>query len=198
MNLLGIKSEKSRTFFTRQASIMLEEFDERGIYTVKEEYIKHKNENISEYYIENYKWYTKEARKHIAIPLEYEFPIWYSLSDEVMLQPTEDTVILKVEIPDEEYILCNFEAWGYRINYWYIPLNDEDEQKHTKELERNGLRSDDQIMLCNKQSFYPLIARKIKDSWTRVFTLLPKDEKEGIVASSWCIKKEWIKEIRKY
>ena len=40
-----------------------------------------------------------------------------------MLQPVEDTVIFKLEVPEEEYILCNFDAWGYVVNYWYVPAD---------------------------------------------------------------------------
>ena len=45
-----------------------------------------------------------------------------------MLQPTEHAIIFEVEIPEGEYLICNFDKWGYRVNYFYVPLDEADEK----------------------------------------------------------------------
>ena len=185
------------TLWTRQVLQVLEEIQETGRYIVKEEYVRTKNDTISDYYIELYRWYTKEARKHIQIEEKLEYPIWLSVDESVMLQPVEDTVILKVEVPREEMVYCNMTAWGFRVNYWYIPFDAEDEKKHNDEIKRYGIANETDLTTTDKGNFYPVLKRKILESWERVFTLPPKDI-EDTVATTWQIKKEWIKEVHEY
>ena len=127
-----------------------------------------------------------------------EYPIWLSLSEDNMLQPVEHTIILKVEIPSDRYILCNYDAWGYIVNYFYVPLDEEDRLRHVNELKRYGVGSDDELLLTNKGNFYPILKREVQQSWKRAFTLEPRNLKEGIVATTWEIRKEWVREIRHF
>lgn len=190
-------SSNTVTLWTRQVPEVWEELQTSGIYRVKEEYIHKKNGSIADYYISLYRWYTHEARKYIEIPDYLEYPIWMCLSEETMLQPTDNTVILKLEIPEEKVVMCNMEAWGYVVNYWYVPLNAVDERRHVEELERYGIKEEDELISTSKGNFYPMLKQKIKDSWGRVFTMPPANNNNA-VATVWEIKKEWVKEVRQY
>lgn len=183
--------------WTRQVPEVWQEIEENGVYFVREAYVVEKNDTIADFYLSLYQWYTKAARNYISIPEEYLYPIWLSVSEEKMLQPVENTVILEVEIPDGHFVLCNFDNWGYRVNYWYIPTSAEDEKKHRAELEKFGIASENSLMLSDKGNFYPLLKRKIAQSWDRVFEILPGSDPE-IVATAWEIRKEWVKEVRFY
>lgn len=94
-------------FWTRQVSEILEELQETGVYRVKREYIEKKNDTIADFYIELYEWYTREARRYIEIPPELRYPVWLSTSEDNMLQPVENTVILELEIPEGNYLVCS-------------------------------------------------------------------------------------------
>lgn len=188
-------SKETVTLWTRQVPEVWEELQTSGIYRVKEEYVRKKNETISEYYLELYRWYTNEARKFVDIPKELKYPVWLSVSEENMLQPVPDTIILEVEIPRDKVLLCNMEAWGYVVNYWYVPLNDEDEKRHAQELKRYGIHEEDELISTDKGNFYPVLKRKIMDSWKRVFTMPPANDNDA-VATVWEIRKEWVKEVR--
>lgn len=195
MNLqLRAKPEKA-IFWTRQVTEVPEALDSSGFYRVKKEYIEKKNDTIADYYLQLYRWYTRAARRYITLPEWAEYPIWLSVSEESMLRPTEGTATLKLEIPSDQYILCNYDAWGYAVNYWYVPLNDEDKEAHEAEIRRYGIASDDELFLTDKGNFYPLLKRKVQDSWKRTFTLLPTDETGGLVATCWELKKEWVREV---
>lgn len=187
---------ETMTLWTRQVPEVWEELQETGVYCVKEEYIRQKNDTIADYYLDLYRWYTKEAGKHIDIPEELKYPIWLCVSEETMLQPTANTVILKLEVPKDKVLICNNEAWGYVVNYWYVPLDDKDEAAHNAELRRYGVQ-EDELIRTSKGNFYPLLKKKIVDSWGRVFTMPPADRKDA-VATIWEIRREWIKEVKLY
>lgn len=48
------------------------------------------------------------------------------------------------QIPEDQYLICNMELWGYRVNYWYVPLDDKDHEKHRQELLRYGIHGEDE------------------------------------------------------
>lgn len=181
--------------WTRQVSAMWEELENCGIYHVKREYIEEKNDTIADFYIKLYEWYTKEARKYIDIPEELKYPVWLSTSEDYMLQPVEGTVVLELEIPEGKYLLCSMDRWGYRVNYWYIPLNERDEEQYKEELKRYGISAEDDLVLTDKGNFYPLLRRKIISSWQRVFTMPPETAQDEVV-TAWEIRREWVRNVR--
>ena len=114
-----------------------------------------------------------------------------------MLQPVENTVILKIEAPMNSVLLCNNDAWGYRVNYWYVPTDKADEEKHRMELSRYGIHSDDELIKSHKGNFYPHLRQKIERCWSRVFTQTNIEE-TMLVATMWELRREWVKEVRIY
>ena len=198
MNAMRIMEDEYITLWTRQVSEIMKEIEENGIYKVKEEYIRKKNDTISDYYLKLYKWFTREAKKYIETEDEYLYPIWFSVSDEFRLRPVEGTVTLKLKIPSKDILLCNYDAWGYVVNYFYVPLDEADKLRHKEELAKYGLTSEDKLFLTAKGNFYPLLKRDVEKSWERIFTLKPDDEKACLVAVVWEIKKEWIEEVEHY
>lgn len=185
------------TLWTRQVPQVWEELETTGVYRVKEEYIRAKNDTISDFYLGLYRWYTNEARKYIDISKDLLYPIWLCVTEETMLQPVENSVILKVEVPKEKVLLANMEAWGYVVNYWYVPLNDEDARKHAEELKYYGVTEEDTLISTSKGNFYPILKKKILNSWGRVFTMSPANDNDA-VATIWELRKEWVKEVRHY
>ncbi len=183
--------------WTRQVPQVWDELQANGIYRVKKEYIVKKNEDISDYYLTLYRWFTRKAKKIIPLDDESQYPIWFSVDEELMLQPVENTIILKVQIPKERILICNYEAWGYCVNYWYIPENEKDAKSHAAELKKYGISSDDELFLTSKGNFYPLLKKKVTESWERVFSLKP-EKLEDTVAVAWEIRREWVQEVRRY
>lgn len=196
MNQMGYAEPDKRVFWTRQSAAVEEELFNEGVYRVKKEYIEKKNDTIAEFYLRLYRWYTSEASKHMSISGEY--PIWLSICEDNMLQPVEGTIILEVEIPSDSYLLCNYDAWGYIVNYFYVPLDEKDRLRHEAELKKYGIGSDDELLLTNKGNFYPILKREVMKSWSRAFTLIPRDPRFGLVATAWEIRKEWVRAIRHF
>ena len=69
------------TLWTRQVPQVWEELETTGVYRVKEEYIRAKNDTISDFYLGLYRWYTNEARKYIEMSRELLYPIWLCVSE---------------------------------------------------------------------------------------------------------------------
>ena len=179
------------TFFTRLHISVLKELQQNGRYIMKREYLERKNDMLTDYYATLYEWFTKQARKHISIPKDCKYPIWLMPNMDSYQKPVKDTVVLELEIPIGNYLITNHNCWCYRMNYFYIPLNDEDEQAHQKELERFHIDSEDSLTTTDKGNFYPLLRQKITASWDRVFTI-PPETPEDTQGSCWEIKKEWM------
>ena len=116
------------------------------------------------------------------------YPIWLSTSSEMMLQPTEDTIILEIEVDRKDVIYTDVNKWGYVVNYFYLPIDPEDEEIHNKELKKFGISDESSLIMSDKGNFYPLLKNKIIKSWERLFE--PFDEKSTLSqATIWEIKK---------
>ena len=197
MNRMQIEEGSSRILWTRQSPEFRRELERSGRYRVKQEYLEKKNGNMSGYYDRLYRWYTRAASRILDTGGAL-YPIWFNLTRDRMLQPVEGSEILAVELPAEAYLLCNYEAWGYVVNYFYVALSREDEERHRAELRKNGLKSDDELFLTEKGNFYPILKREVEKSWERIFTLCPDDTERDVAATSWELRSEWIREVRSY
>lgn len=180
--------------WTRQVPQVWEEIERNGCYKVKEEYIRIKNDTISDYYLGLYEWYTKKSRAYIDIPEDAKYPIWFSLSEDFRLQKVPDTVTMRVEIPEKKALIIDIEKWEYRGNLMYVPSNQKDRDDFEKELVRYGIGDETALAHSAKGNYYPLLKKRVIDSWERLFTM-PPDFLEKGYATTWEIKKEWVKEV---
>ena len=171
---------RERTVWTRQHPAVLEELERCGRYMVKEEAIRAKNGDMADFYLNLYRWYTRQGE----------------LSRECMLQPVEGSVVLTLRVPEEALLITDAERWGYRVNQWYIPLDQEDERRHNAELERYGIASESALIDSDKGNFYPLLRRKIVDSWMRLFTCPPRPG-DMAQATLWELRREWVQEVER-
>lgn len=180
--------------WTRQHVSVLRELEKTGVYRAKKEYICEKNGAISEYYLDLYNWYSRCASQIIPRPEGVVYPIWLFLDEDSQLPPIEGTVVLELEIPKDQIIITDVERWGYRVNYMYIPQNDEDARSHENELAKNEIFNEPAIIQTDKGNFYPLLRRKIVNSWKRVFD--PPETGAGVVQGTvWELRKEWLKGV---
>lgn len=180
--------------WTRQNESVLKDLKDNGVYRVKKEYILQKMDTISDYYLNLYDWYVKNAERIVPRPEEVDYPIWFSTSSDLMLQPTEGTVILELEVERKYAIITDTNKWGYVVNYFYLPIDKEDEKKHNEELEKYGIGDESALIMSHKGNFYPLLKKKIISSWERLFE--PCDEKSPLSqATMWEIKQEWVVDI---
>lgn len=182
--------------WTRQVSQVLDEIERTGSYHVREEYVRAKNGEIADYYLELYRWYTRQARRRIQIPEGYDLPIWLSLTEAQKLPPAPGTVSFTLEIPEDSIVIADMDKWGYRVNYMYVPLDPADERRHNEELQRMGIGNEAALVSGPKGNFYPLMKQKILKSWDRVF--VPSENMDNNVGTIWEIRPEWIRGVDRY
>lgn len=182
--------------WTRQVSQVLDEIESRGVYRVKEEYVRAKNGEIADYYLALYRWYTAHCRRRVEIPPECDLPIWLAVSEEQRLPPAPGTVSFTLDIPEDRIVVLDIDKWGYRVNYMYVPTDPEDERRHNEELKRLGIGSEASLISTGKGNFYPLMKQKIIKSWDRIFS--PSADPACNVGTIWEIRPEWIREVERY
>lgn len=178
-------------FYTRQSPQVLEELRSSGRYIVKEEYIREKYTSITGHYAPLYIRLTQLARGRVSMPEEALYPVWLSPEGTDAIPPDEDSVFLKLDIPDGYYILANNEAWDFMINHLYFPVDKADELAHEDELARYGISSPSALVSGSTGNFYPVLRQKVLKSWERVYTQMPSDP-NMIVGLAWELRSEWL------
>ena len=179
-------------FYTRQAPQVLEGLRNNGRYVVKEEYVREKYTTITGHYAPLYRRLTSYARGRVYIPDDALYPVWLSPEGTDAVPPDEDSVFLKLDIPDGFYLLANNEAWDFMINHLYFPLDKEDELAHEAELERYGISSPSSLVSGSAGNFYPVLRQKVLKSWERIYTVMPSDA-NMIVGLAWELRSEWLR-----
>lgn len=180
--------------YTRQAKEVLEELERTGVYRVKEEYIRKKNDDISDCYLKLYSWFTSRCRNYMEIPEDCFYPIWLSMHDEYRLRNTDQTVSLQLRLPSSQVKVISEYAWGYRVNSMYVPLSPEDERAFNEELERYGIGNESELAEGSLGNYYPLLRKKVRDSFERVFTLSPRGPYDEL-GVCYEIRQEWIESV---
>lgn len=185
------------TAWTRQEKAVWDQLQTQGVYTAREAYVRAKNGAIADYYLEAYRWFTRESRKYLSIPEGLTIPIWLAITQDSRLPPAPGTVSLTLEIPREQMLIVDYDKWGYRINDWYVPLDAEDEARHDAELRRFGIGNEALLFLTDRGNYYPQLRQKILRSWQRIFTPSPTDPSRN-VGTVWVLRREWVREVEDY
>lgn len=185
-------SGKTLRAYTRQHPQVLKTLEQTGVYRVQKSHIEEKNGAISQYYLELYDWYVRHAERLVPRPEGAEYPIWLFLEEENKLPSLPGSVCLELEILRDLVVLTDVERWGYRVNYLYIPMDEKDRDAREAELKRNGIGNETALIQTGKGNFYPLLKRKIIQSWDRVF----EDPATGsglCQGTVWELKREWLR-----
>lgn len=184
--------------WTRQVPQVLDELERTGVYRVREEYVRLKNDTMTDYYLELYRWLTYSCRSCIKIPEDADLPVWLSLTEGTRLGAVEGAIALELEVPADELFILDYNKWGYRVNDWYVPLDAEDERKHNEELKSQGISNEAMLIMSDKGNFYPAMKQKIIRSWRRVIEDGPNEDPEQNVGVVWELRREWVKGVETF
>lgn len=175
--------------WTRQAPQVLDEIGRTGAYLAREAYVREKNGSISDYYLGLYRWLTSRCAG--LVPIEPgALPIWLALTPEARLGAVEGTVSLTLDVPSDRLVVIDYDRWGYRVNDWYVPLDDADARAHDAELARLGIANESLLFTGELGNFYPAVRRKVEASWDRV--LVPSADDTRNVGVCWEIERGWV------
>lgn len=177
--------------WTKQNKNILKELDKTGRYIVKKEYIEKDLGEYAHLVLEVYHWLTRNSPTVSIKPKEVEYPIWVSLKQEATMLLDPNSVILELAIDINRIAYVNIDKWGTILNYSYIPVDQQDKQRHQAMLDSYGI-SDTHAYMSH---FYPQIKREIIASWPRLFDdsiIIGGRNCYGII---WEIQKEWVKKV---
>lgn len=177
---------KPVTMWTGQQKIVLETIEKTGEYYVKKEFIDQKYQETSWIFKEAYSFFARKASEIVAKPEQAESPVWL-FKDRRWVFQNENTVLMKLTIPDDEIVLFDMNKWNKILNLSYLG----DAQSFEEKLKRQGIT--DPLEIFSKP-FYPLLKKEVADSWTDVFQT-DDTEEQYIQGAVWRLKRDWIEEI---
>lgn len=174
------------TMYSVQTKEVLETLTREGVNYVKKSYLDKKYQETAWIFRTAYDFFCSEAVNYLPKPEQAESPVWMFAHPEWAV-PAPDTQLLRLLIPRREILLFDLRNWSSILNLNLIGSEDE-KKSFEKELERQGITKIQDIM---QSDFYPLLKRKIKNSWKRLFTE-PLPEMTYIQGATWLLRKEWI------
>lgn len=180
--------------YTLQNEKTLFELENKGRITNKEIYLKLHLGAISDHFIEQYRTFTQMADKRLSKPEDVDFAIWCGTTREGTFKAEKGQVIYAMSVPADEVLYFDGRKWDYVLNGIYLPTSGEDQDTFQKDLERRGIRSQYGFLSSDAGRMNPDIAKRIKKSWERIFTINDWDD-IYIQASIWEIRKEWVRHV---
>ena len=147
-----------------------------------------------------YRWMTEQMKKRIGPPpVGVEYPIWAwhtrgwkhkkpDLRSSDMRHFTKPHVCIELEIPDEEILLSDFDAWHFVLNDFCYS------QCHSLEEYEQLEKQYESLSDAEKKK-----ARM--ESWNKIFDVTPYENEwnrngEYIQATFWEIKPEYVVDVR--
>lgn len=177
------------TMYTVQTREVLEVLERDGVNYVKRAYIDKKYEESAWIFRTAYDFFSSEAVKYLPKPDEAESPVWM-FADPTWAVPGPDAYRLRLRIPRDEVLLFDLRSWSSILNLSLVG-SEEERALFEKEMARQGIKRTQDIM---GTGFYPILKRKIEESWKRIFTD-PLPEEAYIQGATWLLKKEWVEEV---
>lgn len=178
--------ENKIILWTAQTSQVMEELAKNGINYVKEQYITEKYKEAAWSFQLAYQFLAKEAKKRISKPEEAESLIWL-YKDPKWIFSGRDTTLLQLSIPADEIILFDLRKWNRILNLSLLGTPAE-EAKFEQELARQGIANSSDVFA---NPYYPLLKKKITDSWQKLFENTDIEE-SYLQGACFSLKKEWI------
>ena len=175
---------KKITVWTKQNVLIMNSLLKYGRHVAKKEYV-HQNEDAMSM-ITAYDWLVKEHPDRKNKPEDADYPIWVSTRKDAVMIETPGTVFLELQIEEERITYLNVDKWGMINNFSYIPINEEDEERHKNKMRAYGVSD---VKACMSR-FYPELKKEIEDSWKRVFDETVKTGNDYAYGLIWEIRKE--------
>ena len=164
-----------------------------------------------------YDWIAEEMRKRIGEPpvedIKYPIWAWYQWEGKRKRQDLRCSgyakrgtpmVQLEIEVPINEILLSDFDAWIFVMNYWYIHDNDDDYNAFIKRHEVANNLCRGMAYNLNDSRLYDM-QKEIRESWPKVFDLenahkiteFPKEE-QSIQATMWQVTMDQVRKVEHF
>lgn len=135
-----------------------------------------------------YDWITGKMKEHSLMPQEgINYPVWawYQWEGKRKRRDMregghgkhgEKILQLTIDIPDKDVLLSDFDLFHYVLNYWYLPIDEQDDIKFEEEYKSLGFIWHDLQDFSIQSQEMNCLRRKITSSWNRIFELEYEDD----------------------
>lgn len=180
--------------WTVQPVKVYESILENGYFICDEKY-------IGEYWKERYNWLVEKMKEKIGTPpkkIKYPIWAWYKYNGKnhkpdlrvsALGNRGDKMVCIELDIPDNEVVLSDFDAWHSVLNDWYYNVN-----CISEEIWDNDHEWLDSLTPEEKQ-------KAIEKSWNDIFDISEYESDwcrrgKWVQATFWVLKKEYIKKVQ--
>lgn len=172
--------------WTAQTSVVDETLARDGVSYVKKEYLRKKYRETAWVFITAYDFMIRELAKRVEKPAEAESPVWV-FRDKARVFCAPGSILYELEIPEDEMVLFDLRDWQDILSL--RPLGTPAEREaFLSDVRRQGIGDTSDIF---KNAFYPVLKRRIMESWKQLLKG-PAPDETWQQAAVWCLKKEWI------
>lgn len=204
--------------WTVQDERVLHKLGQGSPYTVDDDHImfpenEHDNCNHA------YRWMVKQMTARIGPPPDgTHYPIWawYKCQGRPDGKPDmrswraeEDAthvVRLKLDVPDWDVLLTDFDDWNCALNYWYLPRNMADQEAFDKMVKLSGHKWFDVGDMTKTSPHLEKARRILERSWDRMIGVREAESQycdlpwkfRTIQATFWQIKPEYVISAKRF
>lgn len=190
-------------------SLVQKIFEDGIVYPKKNIIFPSQDFELVSFFKKSYDWMNQKLQQKTPKPPQADYPFWgyYQWNGIQKVQPDlrsseaknyckkQPYCLLHLEIPDNEVLLSDYDAWHFVLNCWYLTSNSMRELKE-QELNQQGLS------LYKQEQLSQDILHLIQSSWDNVFdletaaTLLEISTSQSTIqATFWSILKEYLQKI---
>ena len=179
------------TVWTKQNIAVLDQLELNGRFIADERYIRRELGDTAGIMLLTYRWLADHVPTSGHRPEDAVYPVWVSFIKEATRMSEPGYVILELKVDTDDLTAIDIIKWTKITNYSYLESDAEDGQAHNSLLEENGTDNARAVLT----QFYPVIRRKIIDSWDRLFDPPGKPGDPGCYGLIWEVRKEWVQRI---
>jgi len=133
-----------------------------------------------------YDWMVRQMKKRgLVQPENVDYPIWAWYKWEGKRKrhdmrsysnPNKDKIVqLTIKIDDSEVLLTDFDTFHYALNYWYLPLDENESESFEKEYTNFGISRNDLRDISKQSREINNFRERIEKSWDRILDLERED-----------------------
>ncbi len=169
-----------------QMPVVDETLKRDGVYYVKQDYIRQKYGETAWIFRTAYAFMVREMEKRVPRPEEAQSPVWI-FRDRSRGFGHAGAFLYELEVPEEEMVLFDLRDWQEILSL--KPLGTAAEREAIlADMRRQGAGDTTDVF---KSPFYPLLKKRITDSW-KALLQGPLPEEVWQQGAVWRLKEDWI------
>ena len=195
---MGNQCNDTMILYASQAEPVWQAIQRDGAAYSRREYVRKKYGESAPIFLTAYNWFVKMLPRYVEKPENAEFPYWAFADQYVIPGGSASTRLLTLEVPIDQAVYFDMYDWNKVVQLKYMGKDERDERAYLQELAMRGITTRD-VMLSD---FYPDLKEQTLASWKRLFRYheaVRQGDRSGIgslQAGLWCIRKEWVVDVK--